>query len=179
MWLVYVLALVLGGGLMLVQAVSGGHDAIDAGHSLDIQHHGGGPGVLSIRSFIYGLFTFGFVGAALHIPAITGRTSALLIALASGVVGGLAAGFTFARLGSAAASGAASLQEATGRRGRVLIDCAPDRPGKIRLELGGQQVDMKATTMGAVIRAGAEVLVVEVREDAALVAPWPLSGGTS
>ena len=179
MWLVYVLALVLGGGLMLVQAVSGGHDTIDAGHSLDIQHHGGGPGVLSIRSFIYGLFTFGFVGAALHIPAITGRTSALLIALASGVVGGLAAGFTFARLGSAAASGAASLQEATGRHARVLIDCAPDRAGKIRLELGGQQVDMKATTVGAVIRAGAEVLVVEVREDAALVAPWPLSGGTS
>jgi len=33
--------------------------------------------------------------------------------------------------------------------------------------------------VGAVIRAGAEVLVVEVREDAALVAPWPLSGGTS
>ena len=179
MWLVYVLALVVGGGLMLVQAVSGGHDSVDPGHSLDIQHHGAGPGLLSIRSFIYGLFTFGFVGAALHIPGITGRTSALLIALASGVAAGLAAGFTFERLGSASASGAASLHEAAGHRARVLIDCASDRPGKIRLELGGQQVDMKATTVGAVIRAGAEVLVVEVREDAALVAPWPLSGGTS
>ncbi|HET6898395.1 MAG TPA: hypothetical protein VFK70_08610, partial [Vicinamibacteria bacterium] len=108
MWLVYVLALVVGGGLMLVQAVSGGHDTVDPGHSLDIQHHGAGPGLLSIRSFIYALFTFGFVGAALHIPGITGRTTALLIALASGVAGGLAAGFVFARLGSAAASGAAS-----------------------------------------------------------------------
>ena len=179
MWLVYVLALVVGGGLMLVQAVSGGHDTVDPGHSLDIQHHGAGPGLLSIRSFIYGLFTFGFVGAALHIPGLTGRTPALLIALASGVAAGLAAGITFERLGSAAASGAASLHEAAGHRARVLIDCASDRPGKIRLELGGQQVDMKATTVGAVIRAGAEVVVVEVREDVALVAPAPLSGGTS
>jgi membrane protein implicated in regulation of membrane protease activity len=179
MWLVYVLALVVGGGLMLVQAVSGGHDTVDAGHALDVQHHGGGPGVLSIRSFIYGLFAFGFVGAALHIPRITGRTSALLIALASGVAAGLAAGFTFARLGSAAASGAASLHEAAGRRARVLLPCAADRPGKIRLDLGGQQVDMKATTNGPPIPAGAEVVVVEVREDVALVAPVPLSGGTS
>ncbi|HEY8149930.1 MAG TPA: hypothetical protein VIK51_13580 [Vicinamibacteria bacterium] len=179
MWLVYVLALVMGGGLMLVQAVSGGHDTIDAGHSLDIQHHGGGPGVLSIRSFIYGLFTFGFVGGALHILRITGHRSALLLALGSGVAAGLAAGFTFARLGSAAASGAASLHEATGRRARVLLPCAADRPGKIRLDLGGQQVDMKATTGGPPIPAGAEVVVVEVREDVALVAPVPLSGGTS
>jgi membrane protein implicated in regulation of membrane protease activity len=179
MWLVYVLALVVGGGLMLVQAISGGHDTVDPGHALDIQHHGAGPGLLSIRSFIYGLFAFGFVGAALHIPGITGRTSALLIALASGVAAGLAAGFTFARLGSAAASGAASLHEAAGRRARVLLPCAADRPGKIRLDLGGQQVDMKATTSGPPIPAGAEVVVVEVREDVALVAPVPLSGGTS
>jgi membrane protein implicated in regulation of membrane protease activity len=164
---------------MLVQVVSGGHDAVDPGHSLDIQHHGAGPGVLSIRSFIYGLFTFGFVGAALHILRITSPGAALLLALASGVAGGLAAGFTFARLGSAAASGAASLHEATGRRARVLLPCAPERPGKIRLDLGGQQVDMKATTSGPPIPAGAEVVVVEVREDVALVAPAPVTGGTS
>jgi membrane protein implicated in regulation of membrane protease activity len=179
MWLVYVLALVLGGGLMLVQAVSGGHDTVDAGHSLDIQHHGGGPGVLSIRFFIYGLFAFGFVGTALHVLRITGRWTAFALALASGVAAGLAAGYTFARLGSSSASGAASLHEATGRRARVLLPCAPDRPGKIRLELGGQQVDMKATTSGPPIPAGAEVVVVEVREDVALVAPGPRTGGTS
>jgi hypothetical protein len=179
MWLVYLLALVLGGGLMIVQAVSGGHDTVDPGHALDIQHHGAGPGLLSIRSFIYGLFAFGFVGAALHIPGITSPRSALLIALASGVGAGLAAGFTFARLGSAAASGAASLQEAAGRHARVLLPCSADRPGKIRLDLGGHQVDMKATTVGAVIPAGASVVVVEVREDVALVAPAPVTGGTS
>jgi len=162
---------------MLVQALSGGHDMIDAGHSLDIQHHGGGPGVLSIRSFIYGLFTFGFVGAALHVLRITGHGPALLLALASGVGGGLAAGLTFARLGSPSASGAASLHEAKGRQARVLLPCTKERPGKIAL--GGQEVDMTATTGGPPIPAGALVVVVEVREDMALVAPAPPTGGTS
>jgi membrane protein implicated in regulation of membrane protease activity len=179
MWLVYVLALVVGGGLMLVQAVSGGHDTIDVGHSLDIQHHGGGPGVLSIRFFIYGLFAFGFVGAALQILRITGRWPALLLALASGVGAGLAAGFTFARIGSPSASGAASLHEARGQRARVLLPCTKERPGKVRLELGGQEVDMMATTSGPPIPAGAEVVVVEVREDVAHVASAPRTGGTS
>jgi len=40
-------------------------------------------------------------------------------------------------------------------------------------------VDMKATTNGPPIPAGAEVVVVEVREDVALVAPASATGGTS
>lgn len=175
MWLVYLLALVVGGGLMLVQAISGGHASVDVGHSVDIQHHGAGPGLLSIRSAIYGLFTFGFVGAALHIPRLTGRGAAFAIATASGVAAMLIAGFTFARLGSADASGSASLDEARGRRARVLIPCSTDRAGKIRLTLGGQEVDMKAITAGAPIPAGVEVVVLEVQDDVARVAP--ASGG--
>jgi hypothetical protein len=177
MWLVYLLALVVGGGLLFVQAVSGGHDSMEVGPHPDVQHHGAGPGLLSIRSAIYGLFTFGFVGAALHIPRITSPLAALALASASGVAAALAAGFTFARLGSADASGAASLLEAKGRRARVLLPCAADRPGKIRLELGGQQVDMKATTSGPLIPAGVEVVVVEVQEDVARVAPIAGTGG--
>jgi hypothetical protein len=170
MWLVYLLALVIGGGLLFVQAVSGGHDAAVSGHG-DIQHHGAGPGLLSIRSAMYGLFTFGFVGAALHILGLVRPLSAFGLAMASAIAATLAAGATFARLGSAEASGAASLSEARGRHARVLLPCAADRPGKIRLELGGQQVDMQAITEGAPIPAGVEVVVTEVREDVARVVP--------
>jgi membrane protein implicated in regulation of membrane protease activity len=179
MWLVYLLALVVGGGLLFVQMVSGGHESIGGGHSADVQHHGAGPGLLSIRSVVYGLFAFGFVGVALHVPRITGRGVTFVLATASGVAATLAAGFTFSRLGSVEASGAASLVQATGRRARVLLPCAPERPGKIRLELGGQQVDMKATTSGPAIPAGAEVVVVEVQDDVARVAPALGTGGTS
>jgi len=171
MWLVYLLALVFGGGLLFVQAVSGGHEAAVSGHAPDIQHHGAGPGLLSIRSAIYGLFTFGFVGAALHILGLVRPLGAFGLAVASAVAATLSAGATFARLGSAEASGAASLSDAKGRRARVLLACAPERPGKIRLELGGQQVDMQAITEGAPIPAGVEVVVTEVREDVARVVP--------
>jgi membrane protein implicated in regulation of membrane protease activity len=179
MWLVYLLALVVGGGLLFVQSVSGGHESVGGAHSLDVQHHGAGPGLLSVRSAIYGLFAFGFVGAALHIPGLTGRLSALALAAASGIGAALLAGATFARLGSPAASGATSLLEARGRRARVLLPCAADRPGKIRLELGGQQVDMTATSDGPAIPAGVEVVVVEVRDDVARVAPAVRTGGAS
>jgi len=171
MWLVYLLALVIGGGLLFVQAISGGHDSVAGGHDAGIQHHGAGPGLVSIRSTVYGLFAFGFVGAALDLLAITGHGAAFALALASGVAATLAAGFTLARLGSVEASGAASLEQARGRRGRVLIECGRERPGKIRVELGGQQVDVKAITDGPTISAGAEVVVVEVRDDVARVAP--------
>ena len=151
MWLVYLLALVVGGGLLLVQAISGGHDTVDAGHSLGrpAPRRGPGPPVAPLR--IYGLFTFGFVGRG---PAHPGHRRArgrlCCWPLASGVAAALAAGFTFARLGSADASGRGL---AASRRGAARRACccraAPDRPGKIRLDLGGQQVDMKATSGGA------------------------------
>ena len=53
--------------------------------------------------------------------------------------------------------------------------------GKIRLELGGQQVDMKATCEGPSIPAGAEVVITDVRDDVACVAPAraTLTGGGS
>ncbi len=179
MWLAYVLALVVGGGLLFMQAVSGGHHAVEGGDAPDVQHHGAGPGVLSLRSAIYGLFTFGFVGGALHIPGLATPRAALLLAALSGLAATVAAGLTFSRLGSADASGAASLLEAKGRHARVLLACTADRPGKIRLDLGGQQVDMQATSTGGIIPAGAEVVVVEVREDVARVAPNGGTGGAA
>ncbi|HUG52536.1 MAG TPA: hypothetical protein VMR21_03000 [Vicinamibacteria bacterium] len=176
MWLVYLMALIVGGGLLLFQALTGGH-AAEAPYDAPDVHHGAGPGVLSIRSAIYGLFSFGFVGAALHIPGLTGKVTAFALAAASGVAATLAAGFTFATLGSPDASGAASFSEARGKRARVLLPCAADRPGKIRLELGGQQVDMKATCEGPPIAAGADVVVVDVHDDVARVAAPQGSGG--
>jgi membrane protein implicated in regulation of membrane protease activity len=178
MWLVYLLALVVGGGLLFVQLVSGGHDAHGGGHPGDVQHHGAGPGLVSVRSAIYGLFAFGFVGAALRIPGLTSKAASFLIALASGIATTLAAGYTFSRLGSVEASGAASLGDAVGRRARVLIPCSPERPGKIRVEIGGQQVDMTAVCSGSGIAAGTDVVVIAVEENMARVAP-ATRGGTS
>ena len=63
MWLLYLLALILGGGILLVQLLAGsdGHHGLDHGR-VDATHPYEGPGLLSVRSAMYGLFTFGVVG---------------------------------------------------------------------------------------------------------------------
>ena len=178
MWLLYLIAIVLGGGSLLVQMFAGG-DHGDAGHGLDHGDvtHPDGPGILSTRSLVYALFTFGFVGGLLHIPRVVEPRTALLVAIVSAVAAGAAVGYVFQSLGHAGASGAAGLDELRGRRARVLVDCAHGRRGKVRVQLKGHQVDVLATTDEDRIAEGAEVMIVDVREGVAHVATGGSQGG--
>ena len=171
MWLLYLIAIVLGGGSLLVQMFSGG-DHGDPGHGLDHGDttHPDGPGILSTRSVIYALFTFGLVGGLLHIPGVVEPRTALAVAIVSALAAGAAVGYAFQVLGHAGASGAAALDELRGRSARVLVDCARGRRGKVRVPLKGHQVDVLATTDEEQIAEGAEVVIVEVREGVAHVA---------
>ena len=166
MWLAYLIAVVLGGGALLVQML-GGDDGHDGHPDPD---HPGGPGLLSTRSVVYALFTFGFVGALLHIPRLAEPRTALLVAIASAVVIGIAVGVVFRSLGAAEVSGAGALDEARGRKARVLVSCGAGRRGKVRLDVKGQTVDVLATTEETFIAEGAEVVVLDVREGVAHVA---------
>jgi hypothetical protein len=171
MWLLYLIAVVLGGGSLLVQIFAGGdHGA--SGHGLDHgdASHPGGPGILSTRSLVYALFTFGFVGGLLHIPRVVEPRTALVVAIVSAVAAGAAVGYVFQSLGHAGASGAAGLDEVRGRRARVLVACARGRRGKVRVLLKGHQVDVLATTDEAQIAEGAEVVILAVRDGVAHVA---------
>jgi membrane protein implicated in regulation of membrane protease activity len=171
MWLVYLIAVVLGGGSLLVQMLVGG-DHGDAGHGLDHGDvtHPDGPGILSTRSAIYALFTFGFVGGLLHGLRVVEPRAALGIAIVTALVAGAAVGYLFQALGHSAASGSARLDEATGRAARVLVACARGQRGKIRVALKGHQVDMMATTDEEHIAEGTEVVIVGVRDGVAHVA---------
>jgi hypothetical protein len=171
MWLLYLIAVVLGGGSLLVQMFAGGdHGA--PGHGLDHGDvsHPDGPGILSTRSVIYGLFTFGFVGGLLHIPHVVEPRTALAVAIVSALAAGAAVGYVFQSLGHAGASGSAGLDEVRGRRARVLVACARGERGKIRVALKGHQVDMLATTGEERIAEGVEVVITDVRDGVAHVA---------
>jgi membrane protein implicated in regulation of membrane protease activity len=184
MWLLYALALILGGGLLVVQLLGGGHH--DGGdHFAGSDHLGGpdhhpaqGPGLLSTRSLTYGLFAFGFVGASLHALRLVAPWAALPIAAAAGVAVTLAVGTTLRAVGDPAASGEAALDEARGHAGRVLVPLSRDRQGKVRVQIKGQTVDLLATTTGGDLPAGTEVVVVNVRGDVAevIAAPGGLGG---
>jgi len=174
MWLLYALALILGGGLLLVQLLGGGHH--DGGDHFGGDHLGGpdhhpaqGPGLLSTRSLTYGLFAFGFVGALLFALSLVAPWAALAIAAAAGVAVTLAVGSTLRAVGDPGASGEAALDEARGHAGRVLVPLSRERPGKVRVQIKGQTVDLLATTTGGDLPAGTEVVVVNVRGDVAEV----------
>ncbi len=177
MGLLYLLALVLGGGLLIVQLVGGAHHG--GGHFAhfgDSDHLGGadhhaqqGPGVLSTRSVTYGLFAFGFVGTALHALRLAGEPLALGVAVAAGAAATLGVGTALRRLGDPAASGEAELLEARGRSGRVVVPLSREQRGKVRVQIKGQAVDILATTSGDELKTGADVVVVDVRGDVAEV----------
>ncbi len=170
MSLVYLIALVLGGGTLLVQLLSGlGHGA---DHDWAAAHHPlHGPGLLSTRSLTFGLLAFGLVGAPVHILGLARPVAALALAVASGLASGLLVGLAFRTLGNPEASGAASLLEAKGLTARVLVACAREQRGKVRVALKGQLIDVIATTEATLIPAGASVRIVEVRDEVAHVVP--------
>ena len=177
MWLLYLLALVLGGGSLLIQLLSGGDHAHD--HDFSGPDHPDGPGLLSTRSVVYGLFTFGFVGALLHVPGLVEPRTALAVAVVSALVAGVAVGQVFRTLGDASASGAAAIDEARGREGRVLVSCGKGRRGKVRVGLKGQTVDVLATTDAEHIAVGAAVTIVDVKDGVAHVAAAESQKGTA
>jgi membrane protein implicated in regulation of membrane protease activity len=170
MWLVYLIALILGGGVLFIQLLAGDHHDVggDPG-TLDDAHPDAGPGIVSTRSATFGLAAFGMVGAPLHILHVLSPTMALVVASAAAAAAVAISGFAFRTLGSPDASGAASFGELVGREGRVLVECTRGARGKIRVALSGHAVDLMATTDEEKIPAGATVKVVDVRDDTAHV----------
>jgi hypothetical protein len=170
MWLVYLIAVVLGGGSLLVQMIAGG-DHGDAGHDFDHgdASHPDGPGLLSTRSLVYGVFTFGFVGGLLHVPRIVEPATAFVVAVLAAGAAVIGIGYALRSLDDVGASGAAGLDEVKGRAARVLVGCGRGQRGKVRVALKGHQVDLLATTDEERIAEGAEVVIVDVREGVAHV----------
>jgi membrane protein implicated in regulation of membrane protease activity len=165
MWLVYSIAVILGGGSLFIQVVSGHHDV--GGHQVEMDNHDAshGPGILSLRSLTFGVAAFGLVGAPLDTLGVLGPLPALAVAIASGVAASFISGWAFRNVWRSSVSGAAAFDELHGQTARVLVSCGPTERGKVRVSLKGQLVDLMATTRGGEIEQGAAVTVVEVLGD--------------
>ena len=174
MWLVYAIALILGGGIVLLQMLAGGDHVIGhADAALDAHHAPTGPGILSTRSATFAIFAFGLVGLPLHVLGLASPGVVAALALASGVLAGLITGLVFRALGHEGASGQAAFLDAKGQRAKVLVPCAREQRGKIRARIKGQLVDMMATTDETQIAAGREVVIVDIKDDIAHVVTAP------
>jgi membrane protein implicated in regulation of membrane protease activity len=177
--ILYLAALVIGGGTLALQLLLGGHDT-DGGGGGDHGgvHAAGGDGhdsahahpetgflpiVLSLRFWIYGLLGFGMVGAALHYLQLASSFATPLIAAAVGLLAGVVASFTFQALSRSDTSSGLEAGDAVGQVARVLVPCARGGKGKIRIELRGQSMDLLATTDDEELTSGSAVLIEEMR----------------
>jgi len=192
MGLVYLFALAVSLGLLVLQAAMGGkgdmHGDAGGAHGAG-EHHAGGshtadpgaaePGalalLLSTRFWIFFALAFGLSGSLLHRfdlagPAVTGA-----IAAGAGVAAGLFAALAFRAAHRATITTTASTSEAVGRTGRVLVACTPGKVGQIRVELRGQSVDLLATSSDDdELARGEAILVEEIETGVARVSRRPV-----
>jgi len=191
---VYVGSLLFGGVLIAASFLGAGHDtdvhAGDTGHG---DGHGDGHdqstasallSLFGLRFWSFGSAFFGLTGVVLHL--VGGPALAALAPMISGGVGvaaGLGASTTFRALSRDTIGQVRGASALVGREGKLLLPVAPGQRGKVRMPVpGGGDVDLVAESdENESLDAGAEVLIVEVRGNVAVVerAPASLPAGRS
>ena len=183
---VYLAALVLGLGVLLLQFVMPGSDADGAhapelgGHGdLDLHHdvggghgghgdaHHGGLGAiavfLSFRFWTFGLMSFGFVGTLLHYLGLANAPTTLVTAIGVGLLSGLSASLAMRAISRSQTSSGGEADDTIGQIGRVLIAIERGKHGKVRVEVRGRLIDLIATTDDERLEGGESVIVEEMR----------------
>lgn len=167
----FVLSLVVGGGLLAVSSFAG-----DAGEAdLDL---GGGDAdalrILSIRSLTYFAFGFGVVGTGLR---YLGDGSGVSLYLAATIGGLLVAGtseMTFRYLERTDSGGMESESALVGQIGMMSLPIGRGGAGKVAVERGGRVHTLVARPVEGAVGDPAEwreVVIVEMRSGEARVSP--------
>ena len=179
----YIFCLVLGGGLLAMSFfgdfLEGDVDAaIDIDADVDSGLDAGDfARLFSLRAIVYALFGFGAAGTVLHAiwgGARPGLTAALAgaMGLASGALISAVFGY-LQRTESGAIQGETAL---VGLRGEVRMSISEGGIGQVRIESGARQYRIRARAddldgAAMTLEAGRPVVVVDVKEGVAVVAP--------
>jgi membrane protein implicated in regulation of membrane protease activity len=196
MGLVYLFALVVGLGTLLVQIAMGlkgdahaeGEPELEAGGHDGHEGHAGSKDVvkavdsgeasalslfLSTRFWIFASLAFGMSGSLIHVFELAGTIATLVIASLTGIGSGLFAVLAFRAIKRAANTTTSHTSDAVGQVGRVLVACGKGRKGQVRVELRGHSVDLLATTDDEAIARGELILVEDVQGGVAHVSRRP------
>lgn len=180
---VYLGCLALGGLLIIASVVMGGKDLdkdvskeIDLskdvdldGHELDKAETGTWLPFLSLRFWTFALATFGLAGSLLSLLGFSDPVSAPSSAL-TGIFVGWAVAWAFRRLSRERVTGDIGLRQIAGKEGRLLLPVGPERTGKVRVVIDGQDVDLPARTGDdRTLELKQQVLVVRVVDGVAEV----------
>jgi membrane protein implicated in regulation of membrane protease activity len=158
----YLGAAVVGAVLLLASVLGAGHDHA-AAHDADDASPA--LALLSVRVWTYFLTFGGLTGVLLRLVA---RAHEPLSGIGASVVGIGAAAIARTLIGRAAGeapSGTVRPADLVGKTGDVVVPFGGKATGKVRVRVGGADVDLLATTDdGEPLERHDEVLVVEVRE---------------
>lgn len=170
---VYVAALIIGGGLLLLQAILG-HEGVDTDGDGVPDHDTDADASLlfSARFWIFLALAFGLAGTLLTVFQLASTFVVLALAGGSGVVSGLFAASVMRALKRGQVSSVASAQEAIGRVGAVLVPCEKGRVGKVRMVLRGHTLDLLAMS-DDLLPVGTKVVVEDIEGDIARVTRAP------
>lgn len=142
----------------------------DAGHDT----HGDIGGFFavfgSLRFWTFFTAFFGLTGLVLDGLDLAGEMLSLGLAISVGFVTGWTAVTVIRKLSANDTGVAAGVNDYVGKSGELLIAAGPGRLGKIRIELRGTTVDMLCIS-DETIAKGREALIVEMRDDKAVVTP--------
>jgi membrane protein implicated in regulation of membrane protease activity len=189
---VYIVCLVAG-GIVLAASMLGGHDGqgdvghdgdggSDGGHDSDSHHEWlGRLPFLSLRFWTWAATFFGLVGLVLSLTG-TSAKMALVWAVSTGAAAGWGASYLFSRLTKTVVGVLPEASSHIGCEGRLLLPLAPGELSKVRLRVGGTDVDLVAESDGReALPAGAPVWVVGLRGTHVVVeaAPVPVDASSS
>lgn len=197
---IYIACFVLGGGLVVLSALTGGDHG---GHGGDgsVEHgieHGGdhgeghagdhdGPWIpfLSLRFWTFTLAFFGLMGLAVRFLVPVAFIVELGAALTVGLISGLSVSWAVRKLQRTSVDSSVPPRELIGREATVLLPVSGERPGKVRLRVGARQIDILANSdETSTLEAGEPVVVVDldgarvrvVRPDTLLATPSQTPG---
>jgi len=187
----YLIALFIGGPLVLFSALGGDVDAdvdldldadIDVDTDADIDA-GAGSGLegwlpfARVRFWIFALFMVGLLGTTLTLAGELGAATVAALAFGIGAPAALLGERAIRSIKSASTSATASASDFVGAQGVVLLPVSRSQVGQIRVRVRGREIDLEARLDGdsdAPIAAHEPVLVYELTGDGvALIQPLP------
>jgi len=121
--------------------------------------------VLSLQGLTAFFAMFGLVGLALHHESQASATVSVLGAALAGSSTTWLIGRIFRAAHLLQSSGTLDLSKAVGSTGTVYLRIAPDKPGKVTLNLHGRLVQLDAVTSQETLETGSEVRVERVLAD--------------
>jgi membrane protein implicated in regulation of membrane protease activity len=175
---IYIGALLFGGVLIAASAFGAGDHPVDgfAAHAADAHAEGSLHGqIVALFGLRFWSFGAGFFGVAGLVLRVAGAPGGVAVAAAIGVAAGLGASVFFRKMTREAVGRVGDAGALVGREGKLLLPVTRVQPGKVRLaQPAGGSVDLVAEVHDEeTLAAGAEVMVVEVRGNVAVVTRAP------